>query len=295
MAGGGLSRPGRGVGMRSRTPQRRDPGILHHEQAAELLHRGVETLAQGMGALRQSRLRRAALALLGHQRRGGDDVRTAEGEKTHLEHAGSAARPAYPYIELYPGARCPASRRAAVAVGACQRAEPRRMLEVAASELVVRHVPAIWRRRSTARVTTVPAVSMSASLVKRPKLNRRLLSANRSSRPSARRTYEGSCVADVQADPVDTARCGCTAASKLSPSTPANDTLSTCGTRAARSPLRMTPPISRSLCHKRSPSAAMRSCSGIDMGLASSNAVPMPTAWCVATVPERSDPSWPPP
>src|SRR5277367_6064489 len=181
----------RGLSTPSRSPQRRDPGILHHEQAAELLHRGVETLAQGMGAaLRQSRLRRAALTLLGHQRRGGDDVRTAEGEKTHLEHAGPAARPAYPHIELYPGARRPASRRAAVAVGACQRAEPRRMLEVAPSELVVGHGPAIWRRRSTARVTTVPAVSMSASLVKRPKLKRRLLSANRSSRPSARRTYE---------------------------------------------------------------------------------------------------------
>src|SRR5882757_2826593 len=48
--------------------------------------------------------------------------------------------------------------------------------------------PAIRRSRLTACATAVTAVSTSASVEKRPRLNLRLLSARRSSRPKARRT-----------------------------------------------------------------------------------------------------------
>ena len=47
--------------------------------------------------------------------------------------------------------------------------------------------------------------STSSSVVKRPKVKRIELCASSSLRPKARKTYEGSKLADVQAEPDDTA------------------------------------------------------------------------------------------
>jgi hypothetical protein len=84
-------------------------------------------------------------------------------------------------------------------------------------------------------------------------------------------------VTDVQAEPVETAMRELTAASRLSPSTPSNETFSRFGTTRCASPLRSTPPIAAKPRHKRSRRSAMRRLSVTDISPASCNANPMPT------------------
>src|SRR5690606_42062010 len=62
------------------------------------------------------------------------------------------------------------------------------------------------RKRPIDRLICLMAWSISASVVNRPKLKRMELCANSSSRPRARNTYDGSKLADVHAEPDDTAK-----------------------------------------------------------------------------------------
>ena len=163
-----------------------NPGVLDDQQAAELLHRHLEARAQCLHALRQGRLHAPAHRLLRQPGGDGDDVRAAEGQKARSLDDPRLARRLH--VELHPGALRAAARGAPERAGSAQSTARSRLLEVAARELVVLHAPPILRSRLTARVTAAPAASTSASFVKRPKLKRRLLSASRSSRPSARST-----------------------------------------------------------------------------------------------------------
>ena len=79
------------------------------------------------------------------------------------------------------------------------------------------------------------AKSMSASVVKRPRVKRIELCASSSLRPRARSTYEGSRLAEVHAEPDDTASSLMPMISD-SPSTKLKLTLRLCGTRCSRSP-----------------------------------------------------------
>jgi len=75
----------------------------------------------------------------------------------------------------------------------------------------------------TDEITFFIVASISASVVNRPMPKRREVCARPSSTPMARRTYEGSKDALVQAEPLDTAVLLANDMRRLSPSTQAND------------------------------------------------------------------------
>ena len=96
----------------------------------------------------------------------------------------------------------------------------------------------------------------------------------------------GSTEAEVQADPVDTARFLSETIS-MSPSTPSKLTLRFVATRCSIEPFTLTPPTFCIPAQRRSRSALRRGISVSKFSFASLNASPMPTIWWVASVPER--------
>src|ERR1700722_10441369 len=92
------------------------------------------------------------------------------------------------HIELHPGAVVAAAGGTSESSGTDEYAREGSGLEVVQGQFAVPHAPLIRRRRDTAWATTATAASISCSLVKRPKPNRKLLSLNASLRPSARST-----------------------------------------------------------------------------------------------------------
>ena len=100
-------------------------------------------------------------------------------------------------------------------------------------------------------------VDIGIRVVKRPRLKRSELCANCVSRPRARSTYEGSPAPSCRPSPwKPPAPSG--AVTRLSPSTPSNETLRIPGTRGAPAPLRWTPPRRHKPAQSRSRSAAKR-------------------------------------
>src|SRR5579859_403313 len=286
------------------------PCIFDDQQAAHFLDRHRESIPQILNALGKRGRDGSSHRLFGDPSRHGNGVRAGKGQESHRPQPSRFGQ----QVELHPGALVAAARRAPEYPGARQLPHASRRLEITARQFVVAaprfvavhpgvprlgtfsgRVPAISRRRLTAWDRTAMAVSMSRSVVVRPSPNRRLLSLRRSLRPRARSTYEGSPSEELHADPVDTARCGRTAASRLSPSTPSNDTLSRCGTECVALPLRSTPPMAARPCHRRRCKHAIRAVSTDDVDAARSKARPIPTTWCVARVPALKARSCPPP
>src|SRR5882724_12229229 len=101
--------------------------------------------------------------------------------------AGEGQKPCRPdhsrthlHIELHPGPPRTAAGGAAVHVGTDKDPRRRGSLEVVQGQFVVVHAPLNRRRRDTASVTIATAASISRSLEKRPRPNRRLASLNAS-------------------------------------------------------------------------------------------------------------------
>ena len=100
----------------------------------------------------------------------------------------------------------------------------------------ISHSGDIERSLATFSVSRRTAKSISSTVVKRPTVKRIELCASSSLRPRARSTYEGSRLAEVQADPEETAM-SLMAMMSDSPSTKLKLTLRLCGTRCSMSPL----------------------------------------------------------
>jgi hypothetical protein len=179
-----------------------DPSVLDDQQTPELLNRQFEALLKRRDTLWQSRLRIQTHPLFREPSRHGNDVRAPEGEEAYrLDHR-RGCRQLDLNVELHPGSLRPATGRPPEAAAPSQRSCIGGIFKIAARQFIVLHagrvnlgarqtracLPPIRRNRRTACRTSLIAVSTSASLVKRPRLKRRLLSARRSSRPRARST-----------------------------------------------------------------------------------------------------------
>src|SRR6266568_61370 len=125
--------------------------------------------------------------------------------------------------------------------------------------------------------SSLTAYSISSSVVKRPIVKRMELWASSSERPSARRTYEGSRLAEVQAEPEETATSLIPMISD-SPSTKLKLTLRLPGMRRSMSPLTYTSSMSSKPFSSLSRRARMRSLSAAISSFAIRNASPMAAA-----------------
>ena len=151
------------------------------------------------------------------------------------------------------------------------------------------------RTYSTAVTVLSAAVSISSSVVNRPRLNRTASKAASRSIPMASSTSDGSIAPELQALPVEAAT-GSMRASTASASAPSNPMLAVLGSRRVTSPFSRAPPI-RSLiwATSRSRRAAVRADSGTRSAAAMRAASPNPAIPAVFSDPDRSPSSWPPP
>lgn len=145
--------------------------------------------------------------------------------------------------------------------------------------------------------TKLAALSISSSVVKRPKLNRIEASLWSAVRPSARSTWDGSGIPEEQAAPVEAASFGCKEAMMSRASNPSNRMFAFPGCRRSLvGPLMiMGNPVSRKCVINISRWRAIRFRSSHPSLTMISDAAAIPTQRGNGTVPERRPSCWPPP